>query len=138
MKQPISKSILRVDSRSKLRGEAEYISDWKFEKVLYAKTFRSTKAKAKILSVDIPEIPEGYFIVDKDDVPGVNRMRTVVSDHPLFAEDDVQYIGQPILLVVGPRRENYLFNLFSDRGKISGRKATVYIRRSRKELKGFY
>lgn len=112
MKQPISKSILRVDSRSKLRGEAEYISDWKFEKVLYAKTFRSTKAKAKILSVDIPEIPEGYFIVDKDDVPGVNRMRTVVSDHPLFAEDDVQYIGQPILLVVGPRRET-IYSIYS-------------------------
>lgn len=105
MKKPISTSILRVDSRKKLRGEAEYISDWNFENVLYAKTLRSTKPKAKIVSIEIPEIPEGYFIVDKNDVPGANRMRTVVSDHPLFAEDDVQYIGQPILLVVGPERE---------------------------------
>lgn len=105
MKQPISKSILRVDSRAKLRGEAQYISDWKFENMLFAKTLRSTKAKAKILSIELPEIPEGFFIVDKHDVPGANRMRTVISDHPLFAEDDVQYIGQPILLVVGPDRE---------------------------------
>lgn len=105
MKEKISKSILRVDSRKKCRGEAQYISDWKFENGLFAKTLRSTKAKAKILSIDIPEIPEGYFIVDKNDVPGANRMRTVVSDHPLFAEDDVQYIGQPILLIVGPERE---------------------------------
>ncbi len=105
VKQPISKSIIRVDSRAKLRGEAQYVSDWEFENMLYARTFRSTKAKAKILSIEIPDIPEGYFIVDKNDVPGVNRMRTVVSDHPLFAEDNVQYIGQPILLVVGPDRE---------------------------------
>ena len=105
MKQAISKSIVRVDSRKKCRGEAEYISDWKFDNMLFAKTFRSTKAKAKILSVEFPEIPDGYFVVDKNDVPGANRMRTVVSDHPLFAEDDVQYIGQPILLVVGPQRE---------------------------------
>ncbi len=105
MKQKISKSILRVDSRKKLRGEAEYISDWSFDNLLYAKTIRSEKPKAKILSIEIPEIPDGYFIVDKNDVPGANRMRTVVSDHPLFAEDDVQYIGQPILLVVGPDRE---------------------------------
>jgi CO/xanthine dehydrogenase Mo-binding subunit len=105
MKQKISKSILRVDSRKKLRGEAEYISDWSFDNMLYAKTIRSEMPKAKILSIDIPEIPEGYYIVDKNDVPGINRMRTVISDHPLFAEDDVQYIGQPILLVVGPERE---------------------------------
>ena len=105
MKESISTSVLRVDSRKKIRGEADYISDWKFENELYAKTLRSTKPKAKILNIDIPEIPEGYFIVDKNDVPGVNRMRTVVSDHPIFAEEDVQYIGQPILLVVGPDRE---------------------------------
>jgi len=105
VKKQISKSILRVDSKKKLRGEAEYISDWTFETMLYAKTLRSEKPRAKILSIKLPEIPEGYFIVDKNDVPGANRMRTVVSDHPLFAEDDVQYIGQPILLVVGPERE---------------------------------
>ena len=105
MKQAISKSIMRVDSRKKCSGEAQYISDWKFKNSLFAKTVRSTKAKAKILSIEIPEMPKDYYIVNKHDVPGVNRMRTVVSDHPLFAEDDVQYIGQPILLVVGPERE---------------------------------
>lgn len=105
MKETISKSILRVDSRKKIRGEAQYISDWKFNNMLFAKTVRSTKAKAKILSIKLPEMPDGFFIVDKNDVPGVNKMRTVVSDHPLFAEDDVQYIGQPILLVVGPDRK---------------------------------
>ena len=75
---------MRVDSKKKLRGEAEYISDWSFEKMLYAKTVRSEKPKAKIVSIEIPGMPEGYFIVDKNDVPGANRMRTVVSDHPII------------------------------------------------------
>src|SRR6056297_311419 len=76
-----------------------------FDELLYAKTLRSTQAKAKILTIKIPDIPEGYFIIDNHDVPGKNRMRTVVSDHPIFAENEVQYIGQPILLVVGKNRE---------------------------------
>ncbi|MDO9548952.1 MAG: molybdopterin-dependent oxidoreductase, partial [Candidatus Marinimicrobia bacterium] len=101
----ISRPIRRVDGPAKISGEAKYIGDMHFENMLFAKTLRSSRAKAKIKSIVKPELPEGYFIVDKDDVPGVNRMRTVISDHPLFAEDTVEYIGQPILLVVGPERE---------------------------------
>jgi len=105
LKETISKSIPRVDARAKLRGEAQYIADMPFDSLRYAKTLRSTKAKAKILDIILPDIPDGYFIIDKNDVPGKNRMRTVVSDHPIFAENEVQYIGQPILLVVGKNRE---------------------------------
>jgi CO/xanthine dehydrogenase Mo-binding subunit len=32
-------------------------------------------------------------------------MKTVVSDHPLFAADEVRYIGQPLFLVAGPDRQ---------------------------------
>ncbi len=102
MASKISKSIKRVDGPAKISGRATYINDMRFDKQVYARTVRSEKSKAKILSVNIPNLPEGYFIIDKDDVPGVNRMRTVVSDHPIFADGEVNYIGQPILLVVGP------------------------------------
>lgn len=105
MKESISKPIQRVDGPAKISGEARYIGDMHFENMLYAKTLRSTRAKAKILAITRPNLPDGYFIIDKDDVPGVNRMRTVISDHPLFAEDRVEYVGQPLLLVVGPERE---------------------------------
>ena len=108
MKESISKPIQRVDGPAKISGEARYIGDMHFENRLYAKTLRSTRAKARILSVKKPPLPRNYFIVGKDDVPGVNRMRTVVSDHPIFAEDVVEYIGQPILLVVGPEREKIM------------------------------
>jgi len=105
VKDSISKPIQRVDGPAKISGEAKYLDDMHFENRLYAKTLRSERAKARIKSIRRPELPDGFFIVDKNDVPGVNRMRTVVSDHPIFAEDSVEYIGQPILLVVGPERE---------------------------------
>ena len=105
MKESISKPIKRVDASAKISGEAKYISDLRFENQLFARTVRSTRVKARIVSIRLPEFPAGYFFVNKDDIPGVNRMRTVVSDHPIFAEDEVSYIGQPILLIVGPERE---------------------------------
>lgn len=105
MKNSISKPINRVDAPAKISGRAKYIGDIHFENQLFAKTVRSAKPKAKIVSIKTPTLPDGYYIIDKNDIPGINRMRTVVSDHPIFAEDEVNYIGQPILLVVGPERE---------------------------------
>ncbi|MGC9513728.1 MAG: xanthine dehydrogenase family protein molybdopterin-binding subunit [Fidelibacterota bacterium] len=101
----ISKSIKRTDAREKIRGEAQYIGDMAFDNPLYLKTIRSTRPHAKILGIHLPDLPEGFFIIDKSHIPGKNRMRTVVSDHPILAEDEVLYIGQPILLVAGPSRE---------------------------------
>lgn len=112
MKDSISKPIQRVDGPAKISGEAKYINDMHFENQLFAKTLRSDRVKARIISIRRPELPDGFFIVDKDDVPGINRMRTVVSDHPIFAEDTVEYIGQPILLVVGPERET-IYNILT-------------------------
>lgn len=105
MKNNISKAIHRVDGKGKISGETKYINDIKFKDLFYAKTVRSEIPKGKILSVKIPKLPNNYFVIDKNDVPGSNRMRTVVSDHPIFAENEVLYIGQPILLVVGANRE---------------------------------
>jgi len=105
VKDSISKPIQRVDGRAKISGEAKYIGDMHFENQLFAKTVRSARAKAKIVSIKTPTLPDGYYIIDKNDIPGINRMRTVISDHPIFAEDEVNYIEQPILLVVGPERE---------------------------------
>ena len=105
MAKKISDSINRVDGSDKISGRAKYISDVYFKNQYYARTLRSEIAKGRILSIDFPEIPENYFVIDKDDIPGLNQMRTVISDNPIFADNEVNYIGQPILLVVGPDRE---------------------------------
>ncbi|MCD6595467.1 xanthine dehydrogenase family protein [bacterium] len=105
MNEKISESIVRVDAHTKIGGQTKYVGDMKFDGMLYAKTVRSLHPRAKILSIDIPDIPDGYFIVDKNDVPGKNRVKILIYDQPFFAEGAVNYIGEPILLVVGPDRD---------------------------------
>jgi CO/xanthine dehydrogenase Mo-binding subunit len=104
----ISKSINKVDNREKIAGCATYVSDLKMEGMLYAKTLRSDRPRARIKSIDLPQLPSDYFIVDKNDVPGENRVPILLTDQPFFAEDRVNFIGEPILLVVGPDKQKVL------------------------------
>lgn len=102
MKTDISESVVRQDAESKIGGTAKYIGDYKLDGMLYAKTLRSTEVRARILKIEYPALPEGYYIVDKNDIPGKNRVKIVVYDEPFFAEDIVNYYGEPIALIVGP------------------------------------
>ncbi|WP_288685063.1 xanthine dehydrogenase family protein molybdopterin-binding subunit [uncultured Brachyspira sp.] len=96
-------SVPRVDALDKITGKTKYLNDIDFgNEVLYAKIVHSTKARAKILKINIPELPEGYFTVDYKDVPGKNAATMIISDWKPFAEDTVRYIGETILLIVGP------------------------------------
>jgi len=108
MSETIGKSIPRVDVLDKCGGSAKYVDDMKFDNMLYAKTLRSTRPRAKILSLEIPALPDGYYIIDRNDVPGRNRVRILIYDQPFFAEDVVNYIGEPILLVVGADKAKIL------------------------------
>ncbi|WMJ79757.1 xanthine dehydrogenase family protein molybdopterin-binding subunit [Clostridium sp. MB40-C1] len=108
MNNNISKPIKRFDTADKIAGTAKYVADFQFDDMVYAKTFRSTEARAKIKSIQCPELPEGYFIVDKNDVPGENVVHVIFDDQPCFADKVVNYIGEPILLVVGPNKEKIL------------------------------
>lgn len=97
----VDRTINRVDAWEKISGEAKYLNDIDFGDYYYAKTLRSERARAKIISIDIPELPENYYIVDKNDVP-VNGVKIINNKQPFFAKNCVNYIGEPILLVVGP------------------------------------
>ncbi len=101
----ISQSIPKQDTSGKISGEALYISDIKIKGMLHAKTLRSTRTRANIKEIKIPELPEGYYIVDYKDIPGKNFVKIIFEDMPVFAEKTVNYYGEPILLVVGADKE---------------------------------
>lgn len=105
MSETIGRPVKRVDAQEKTGGYASYIADMRFDGMLYAKTLRSTRPRAEIASIDIPKLPKGYSLIDRHDVPGKNRVKMILDDQPFFAEGVVNYIGEPILLVVGPERE---------------------------------
>lgn len=101
----ISTPVVKKDHYAKVSGQAKYVDDIVLEDMQYGKLVRSTVARAKIKDIIIPKLPEGYIIVDKNDIPGKNRVQIVEDDHPVFADGEVQFIGECILMVVGPCKE---------------------------------
>ncbi|MHC1770978.1 MAG: xanthine dehydrogenase family protein molybdopterin-binding subunit [Flexilinea sp.] len=97
----ISKSIRKRDHLPKISGKAKYVDDLKFEGLLHGKILRSTVANAVIRDIQIPNLPEGYTLVDKNDVPGMNIVHIVDDDTPVFSDGTVNYVGEAILMVVG-------------------------------------
>lgn len=101
----INKPVIKKDHIDKISGTAKYLSDIKFDNLQYAVTLRSTVSHGKINKINIPKLHSGYSIIDYRDVPGQNLVHVVSSEQPIFAENEVTYIGQPILLVVGPNKK---------------------------------
>lgn len=100
--EKISKSAKKKDHDAKISGRALYVDDHVMEGMLHGRLLRSAKAKARIADILVPELPEGYFVVDKNDVTGINQVHIVLDDTPVYAEKLVEYVGDPILMVVGP------------------------------------
>ncbi len=101
----ISRSIPKEDHVEKVSGKSLYVSDIKMDHILHAKTVRSIHPKAKIINIEIPELPKDYFIVDYRDIPGENYVKMIFNDWPVFAEKQVNYIGEPIMLVIGKNKQ---------------------------------
>jgi len=97
-----SKSSPKIDHDEKCSGSARYVSDIHIDGMLFAKTVRSPIAKGIIRSIAIPPLPEGYHIVDHHDILSQNYVKMIFKDWPVFAVDEVNYVGEPIMLVVGP------------------------------------
>ena len=108
MADSIQTSIHRFDAPEKSGGLARYIADIPFENMLFAKTLRSIKPRASIKSIHLPDLPRGYTTIDRTDAPGSNRVHMIEDDWPFFAEGTVNYVGEPILLLVGPDRGEIL------------------------------
>ncbi|MHC1746866.1 MAG: xanthine dehydrogenase family protein molybdopterin-binding subunit [Cellulosilyticaceae bacterium] len=100
--EAISKSVKKKDHEAKMSGRALYVDDHVMDGMLYGRLLHSAKARAHITKIIVPTLPEGYYVVDKNDVSGENRVAIVKDDTPVYVEDTVEYIGDPILMVVGP------------------------------------
>ena len=115
----IDDKIVRVDALAKARGEAQYVCDLVLPDMCYAYMVRSTIARGKILSISMPELPEGYYFISSKDIPenGRNELWMIQKDWRCFADGDVRYVGETIGLLVGPDRRTLKF--LKDRVKIT-------------------
>lgn len=101
----IRESVTKKDHGIKMSGYAQYIADMKVEGMLYAKVVRSTIAYGLIKAIIVPELEDGYDVISAEDVPGLNLLKVVTSEQPIFSKEEVRYIGESILMIVGPKKE---------------------------------
>ena len=96
--------MINIDSVKHIRGESIFIDDMQVpEGTLHAAVFYSPVAHGIIKKLDVSEakkIPGVKGIFTYKDIPGENQIGGAVKDENLLAEEIVEFIGHPIVLVV--------------------------------------
>lgn len=98
----VGKNIIRVDSKSKVTGKAQYPSDLYMDDMLYGKTVRSKKSHAYIeIDKSKAEAMDGIVkIFTHEDVPS-NSHGVVLKDQEVFVSKKTRQIGDPLAFIVG-------------------------------------
>jgi xanthine dehydrogenase large subunit len=85
-------------------GEAAYIDDiLEARGTLYAAFGLAQRPHARIRSMDLGPVrdaPGVRAVLTAADIPGENNVGPIVHDDPILADGEVQYLGQPIFLVI--------------------------------------
>ncbi len=97
--------VVRHDSAHlHVTGEAEYIDDIREVRgTLHAAFGLSAQAHARIIKMDLSAVraaPGVVAVLTAADIPGDNNVGTIRHDDPILAGDEVQYLGQPMFLVL--------------------------------------
>uniref|UniRef100_A0A8C2TX93 Xanthine dehydrogenase/oxidase n=1 Tax=Coturnix japonica TaxID=93934 RepID=A0A8C2TX93_COTJA len=105
----VGRPLVHVSAAKQACGEAVYCDDIPhYENELYLTLVTSTKAHAKILSVDASEaqsVPGFVCFVSAKDVPGSN-ITGIANDETVFAEDVVTCVGHIIGAVIADTQEH--------------------------------
>ncbi|MBI5568778.1 MAG: molybdopterin-dependent oxidoreductase [Desulfomonile tiedjei] len=99
----VGKSIPRIDSRSKVTGEALFTADLKLPRMLVGKILRSPYAHAKILDVDVSKalsLKGVHAVVTGKDTAGEKwGVFRYTRDQQLLCVDKVRYVGDEVAAV---------------------------------------
>ena len=91
-------------------GEATYTDDIpEAQDTLHAALGLSPKAHARILSINLEPVkamPGVVAVYTYNDIPGTNDCGPIIHDDPILADGLVQYVGQPIFIVVADTHDN--------------------------------
>lgn len=102
---PAGHSVTRSDARAKVTGEARYAVDHSLPDMLHGAIVRSNRAHAIIETIDTSAamaLPGVVGVVTADDLAGLfPRFGHLVADHAILAIEKVNYMGEPVALVLG-------------------------------------
>jgi carbon-monoxide dehydrogenase large subunit len=104
---PVGKNVPRIDAYDKVTGAAKFADDLQFGPgMLYGRLVRSPHAHARIRSIDVSQaldVPGVKDVVTGEDVAA--RIGLYLIDRPIFAQDRVRYVGDPVAGVVAASQE---------------------------------
>jgi len=101
-------SALRPDGIPKVKGTFEFSSDANDDSMAWGATLRSPHPSARILSIDTSAaltIPGVHAVITAADVPGKLTYGLISQDQPVFAQDVVRYMGEPVAAVAADHPE---------------------------------
>ena len=98
-------SVKKVDNEEKMSGMAIFTGDIQMDNALFAITVRSAISYGKILKIDVPSLPKGYYFISAKDIVKENVCNIIASDWPVFPEKEVHYKGETIGLIIGPDKK---------------------------------
>jgi len=102
----VGQKMKRVDIYEKVAGTAKYVTDLVFPGMLYAAVLRSPYAHAKIKRLDVSkarELPGVRAVVTSKECP--YRQGIYLVDRPIFAQERVRYVGEPVAAVAADTPE---------------------------------
>ena len=97
----IGRSFPRKEGRRKVTGQALYVDDLTFPKMLHGTTVRSSIPRGRIKSISFEgDIPwDEFTIVTAKDIPGENYVALILNDQPYLADEIVNHPEEPIVLL---------------------------------------
>ncbi|GAB2867631.1 xanthine dehydrogenase molybdopterin binding subunit [Pseudoduganella ginsengisoli] len=91
-------------------GQATYTDDIpEMQGTLHAALGLSSKPHAKLAAIDLAPVLASQGVVAAylaKDIPGVNDCGPIIHDDPILADGKVEYVGQPIFIVVADTHDN--------------------------------
>ncbi|VXB41672.1 xanthine dehydrogenase molybdopterin binding subunit [Massilia sp. 9I] len=91
-------------------GQATYTDDIpETAGTLHAALGLSGRAHARILGIDLEQVAASRGVVavlTAQDIPGLNDCGPIIHDDPILADGLVQYVGQPVFIVVADSHDN--------------------------------
>ncbi|MFQ5856146.1 MAG: xanthine dehydrogenase family protein molybdopterin-binding subunit [Anaerolineae bacterium] len=100
MSKYVGKPIPRYDGLGHVTATTTYVDDVRLPGMLHVKVLRSPVHKANILNLDVSaaeRLPGVKGVLTAEDVP--NNAYGMFGDHPVLADTEVRYRGQPIAAV---------------------------------------
>ncbi len=105
----VGQRALRYDGLQHVTGRTMFVDDLAFPGMLYSKALKSPHPNARILNIDASraeKLAGVAAVATHRDVP--NNRYGAIPDQPVFADDYVRYIGQPIAAVAAADEDTAL------------------------------